>query len=256
MNIFVGTGITENYVDRAHTFMYGINSLKKADAFVITLGFNASEELKSKYSNIKFIYQDINSVKNELTSIKCLQHGAFVDVISNIDGISEKDIILFSDSDVVIQRDFTDEEIATIKSNHANVDIVTVGKNNYNENSLRTEYHSLKPKIPLSDMCRALEFDASDNCYNTGNVIATLEVWRKIRELYVSKFQWIDNAMAVYAKQQFLMSIIFNKYFNVIMMSNELHTHGHWGWQPWMQKAGTGELYVNDTLVMFNHKPL
>lgn len=251
-DIYIATGITDNYYGKAKDFIQSLNNnvSDKIKKVVVTLGFYANIQMKEEFPNIIFIHQDYSTVSDELTEIMCLQHGAFMDVFDKF--VKDDDIIIFSDSDVIIQRDLSLDEIdylyKTFNDNN-------IGCNNNTSNrTLKTEFNELYPKLDYSvvqDYYK--DFDFSEHqVYCTGNVIGNSVAWRKLRNLYKNDIKFIDESFGHYARQQFLMSIIFERDFDFVMTPDTFHSHGCWG-LPAYCKYDNNIVYAHSDILLFKH---
>jgi len=250
MKIYVATGTTFNYLQRAEAFINSMSNLNdNISKIVITLGFKISNEFKDRYPKVQFIFQDINLIQNELTNKNCLQHGAFMDVM---DFVNDDDIIIFSDGDVVIQRDINESEISLLES-FSDIDI-GCNMNNFKARSLESDFLLLQPQVSFSQLKAIFDKYDLDNClgYNTGLVIAKPKAWRKLRMVYKYDYNYIDETCLHYAKQQLLINMICKNYLNIVEIRQTIHTHGHFGLPPFAHYEN-GILKVGEELVLFRH---
>lgn len=250
MNIYVATGTTANYLPKAERFIQSMSKLNgNIKKIVITLGFEVSSFMRNNYPDVNFIFQDINPLVNELTKINCLQHGAFIDVM---DFVNNDDIVIFSDGDVVIQRDITKSEIEYLKT-FKDLDI-GCNMNNYKARSLKADFLLLQPVWTFDELKAAFYRYDLDDClgYNTGNLIARPKAWKLLREVYKGEFFDIDESCKHYAKQQLLINMISKKYLNIVETPQTWHTHGCFGLPPFA-KIENGLLKVGDEIVLFRH---
>lgn len=252
MRKIVCTAITENFIDRAKRLFdtFSIIQTEGYERVVITLDFIASKELKEQYPYIEFKEQYSDLIKDELTHIKCLQHGAFTDVLE----LDDSDIVLFCDADIKIERDFLESEnelISNLKSND-----VIANYNNLSGMLLRDEITKLSITIPFEQIKEIIDIEDFENsiCYNTGFVVANFETWKRLRCMYKPILKKIDKYIQHYAKQQWIMSLVMNKYFNPIIAPQTLHSHCHHDSMRNILTYIDEKLNYNYRVVMFNHK--
>lgn len=255
--IYLCSGITENYYEKAKPFLQSLDNIlvnKNVRKIVLTLDFILPKLDKKLYPSIEFTLVPTTKLKSELTKINCLQHGRFLDYIN--DELSNEDVIIFTDADIFIQRDMTPEEIE--KFSKLSIHTIFVGPNNHQDNSLMGEYKLLEPKVEYEEILNHYEiqhiYRKKYKIYNTGVVAATVFAWQKMLNSYVAGFAFINANMRHYAKQQFLMSIIMQKEFNVEIMPQSIHTHGHFGLVPYATIDNDDTLLFDGKPVLFRHK--
>src|SRR3990172_7824532 len=116
--IFVGSGMNPGYLPKAQGYGYlqGLNKLWTLDGrvqpFCVLLDFGESmiDTLEWEFPNIDFIRMSAAEVRAP-NSNGCLQHGVFIDRLSDELSVCDKDYVFFTDADGRMQRRFTDEEI-------------------------------------------------------------------------------------------------------------------------------------------------
>jgi hypothetical protein len=214
------------------------------------LGFDVSNDFKAKYPKVQFIYQKFESVVSEITDKYCLQHGAFMDVL---DFVNDNDIIIFSDGDVIIQRDINESEINLLETFTDND--IGCNMNNFKARSLESDYNLLQPLVPYSEIKKAFGFIHNFKefiGYNTGLLIGKPKAWRYLRKAYKRYYPYIEKTCLHYAKQQLLINIITQSEMKTIEVPQTIHTHGHFGLPPFA-RYDNGLLKVGDELVLFRH---
>jgi hypothetical protein len=175
----------------------------------------------------------------------CIQHGEFTNYIPG----DPSDVILFTDADLVMQRPFNVEELATLRG--LKTGQVFVGYNAGPQDRLGDEAHRLGLKVPLETLAEWWDLDLP--CFNWGCVAATRETWEAICEIYVENWPIIDAQLHHVAKQQWLLSAITGNYFDHVEMPTSFHAHYHYGmpegceYKNWLVFSG-GEL------ALFQHR--
>jgi hypothetical protein len=169
------------------------------------------------------------------------------------DFVNDNDIIIFSDGDVIIQRDINESEISLMES-FSDIDI-GCNMNNFKARSLESDFNLLQPKVPFSEISKIFGFiyNFKDyDGYNTGLLIGRPKAWNYLRKSYKKYFKFIDKTCLHYAKQQLLINIITQAELNTIEIPQTIHTHGHFGLPPFAHYEN-GLLKVGDELVLFRH---
>jgi len=232
--IYVGTGITENYFAKAQHFYYfdTLNVFGSGEgwgrAFTILLDYSdtAAAEIAVKFQNIKFIRMSSSEVK-AMNPNKCIQHGAFIDKLVTMCNLASDHFVLFTDSDVTVQRKLDPEEFKQLEMGK-----IFVAPNWHDDETLAEELPSLQPRVPLAEFERIFPGYQSMKCFNTGVFGAMPAQWKDIYKKYAELFPLIDPMLTHYAKQQWLLSYILQKHDFPIhdplsSFVKDIHTHGH-----------------------------
>lgn len=249
--IYIGTAITENYIDRAIQYLQSLNKYSdNVKPFCITLGFN-NDKLEKYYPNIMFIYKDIASVSC-LNKNYCIQEGSFINELYD-NGVKDDDTIIFTDADGYIVRNLTDKELFYFNNIE---DKVITSWNAGREETISDEVKNLSPKLTFIDdyLNNVFSINVKElKCYNTGFIATKAYNWKHILKQYNENFTVIDNFIEHYAKQQLLLSIIFQVCFTVEVAPYSIHTHGHYG-KPDAVTIKDNILYEGGEVVYFRHK--
>lgn len=243
--IYLGSGMTKDYFIKSNPFLEGLNNMQNnIKKFVITLGWHIEEAEFDKYKNIEFIYQDIEYLKDELSGFNCVQYGAFVDVLN----CNDDDIILFIDSDIVIQRDFTIDEISYLYSIKENEIAVN---NNESGRTFSEEYLYLEPIKEYQDIKSYFGIN-EEQVYCGGVIASSKNTWQNFRLEYLKEIKYIESCFKHYAKIQFLISIIIQQKFILKVLPKEIHSHGCWQIPEYCTKKD-GIVYADSIPLVFNH---
>lgn len=248
-NIILCTGADDTYLEVPHFKNYldtiSINSNFDKNILVY-LGEN---NIKSKHKNIEVFTVDPKSIKKKNIN-NCIQHGEFLNS-NSFNTISDNDVIVYTDGDIILQRKLKDSEINFLR-NLENDDIF-VGYNASPTDTLYDEYLRLNP-IDI-DYTKYFEEDLKNiKVYNTGVLCMNKKTWLKLKEYYIQDYDQISNLFSHYAKQQWFLCFLFKKYnFNVIEMNYDLHCHPYYGYPPNVYKENNIIKYKGET-ILFNHK--
>lgn len=240
------TGSDEKYIGKIKPYLDSIDVNSNFDSnYLIYLNEhdikldNKIEILKMDPS--KYLYKN---------SINCLQHGEFIKSNGFDDLITDDDVIVFTDGDMILQRNLSEDEL--IKFRNLKHGDVFIGYNESPTDNLLKEYHRL---LPTGYVPSIFKIDLSKiKCYNSGVIGATKSTFKKILNHYGELYSEVDKMLRYYSKQQWLISyIIGTQNFNVIEMGYEMHNHTHY-------KASEGSkinnkiVTYNDQIVLFKHK--
>lgn len=248
MKTYLVTGTTQNYVPKMIPYLKTVDKNSNFDDnLLICVDFKSKLENNSK--NIKTLFLTKEQIKSKSDN-GCIQYGEFLNH-GFFDSVDENDIICFTDGDILMQRPFTREEMKAILS-IGDKDIL-MQANSYIGESLEIEYKKLTPYITYEQLSERLGGIPSNfSVYNSGVIIAKKKAWRILYSEYLKLVNIIDCSFQNYARQQWLISYVSEKYLKPKIMSPAIHTHFHAGplKNSFFQK---NDLYVDNTKVVFSH---
>lgn len=247
--LVLAVGADKNYLSNSHLQNYfkSINQNSNFDKNILV--YLGNESVEKPCDNIEVFCVDPTTIRKPNKN-NCLQHGEFL-LAEGFSECSDSDIIVFTDGDMTLQRSLTDKELEFLKS-FKDGD-VSVGYNDSPTQTLFAESYKLQPK--RSNWTTLFEYNLQNiKCYNTGVLCMNKATWKKLTELYVKTFDWVDNIFDHYAKQQFLISyIIGTKDFNIIEMGYNIHNHTH-APSPHGTTNENGLIKHNGEVVLFKHR--
>lgn len=247
--IFVGTGVTKNYLPKATNYLKSLAAKPRLTAFCVTLDFVASEEMKKIFPHVHFVSMKQADVKTPVSNY-CLQHGDFLDTVSTALNIEENDIVIFTDADLVFQRDISEKEWERFSRYTSST--IGVGWNSDPTDTLRKEFERLDPRVSLQQietMCGDLE----ERVYNTGVMIARPAVWRLLRDNFALEWPSLKNTIGHYAAQQWVLSWLFaKKQLNVDFLDYDIHIHGHHALPKWVT-IRNGQTFYKGQITLIRH---
>lgn len=202
---------------------------------------------------------------------KCIQHGEFARYVTKA---NDEDILIFTDGDIVLQRDFTNQElelIKNLKSNHflANFNLC------YNSNMKQVlsyvgaDIYKLTNFLLNNYISNINELENYKEM-NTGVLIGRKKDFIKLANLYKEKYEELKSIITGFWNQQFLINIIINKYFNYDLLHYNFHTHIHhsiktndgcmpdyingFGVPIPVIKNSNNKYTINNDIILFAHK--
>jgi hypothetical protein len=233
-NIYIATGVTPNYVGRARAFL---NSVSENSQFknVIIIAWNekirkirwidwlaiANLLLEYKQFGIKIINYSKVQEKN---SIFCLQNGEFIKSFNKKE-LKEDPIIIFCDSDIVMQRPFSIEEINKIKS--LNTGEIMLGINENDQELLIDEAIKLGAE---EDFINKIKSDLHGyKAYNTGLLVARSSTYINLIKEFNIEAPRFKNKFKHYAMLQWIICYVIQtrKFFRIVNMDSCFHSHCH-----------------------------
>ena len=247
--IILVTGSDDSYIENQNfkNYLKSINSNSNFDRNILI--YLSDKIISPPYDNIEIYKVDPKSIKSKNPN-NCIQHGEFLNA-SEFDQFQDSDIIFFTDGDITLQRNMTEKEMNLIR-NFVDDDIF-IGYNEHPNQMLFTEAGRL---APYDDEWNDKFNDLNKiKCYNSGVLCMNKKTWKRLCNLYVEKFEWINNIFQHYAKQQFLISyIIGTEKFHVTEMGYDIHNHSIYHLPIGSVKGQDGLLKYNGNIVLFKHK--
>jgi hypothetical protein len=225
-SIFLCTSADSNYF-KTKIFNYCLKSyaentqdIKKYVFLVDTEDF----DVNTYDINKKFIDWNLIKAKN---INKCIQHGEFVNFLPEC---NDDDIIIFTDGDIILQREFSDKEFEMIKNIPKNTFLANF---NYKLNSTLEDIKNpsdMNSKL-LTFLKDNYDIDEDDlKSYkemNTGVLIGRKKDFHKLSLLYEKTFYKIFEIINHFCSQQYLINVLINKYFNYLPLDYTFHSHAH-----------------------------
>lgn len=224
-NVFLCTGADKNYFSKRifnDCLESYSNNTKKVQKYVFLVD-NVDADVNTYGITKKYIpWEDIKA-KN---SNRCIQHGEFVNFFPECD---DEDIIIFTDGDIILQREFSDKELEMIRSLPENTFLANF---NYKLNS---SLEDIKDPATFGRICDFLKsrYDIEPGELknykemNTGVLIGRKKDFKTLSELYAETHQELQSIINHFCYQQYLINVIIGKYFNYIPLDYSFHSHCH-----------------------------
>lgn len=246
MKLILVSACNPGYLWRASIYWLTIQEWSKADE---NRYYACGGNLPTNGGIIDFRYLDPN--KFLAPNPKCsIQHGEFLAQ----DSFDPNDLVIWTDSDMRMQRWFTDEELGVIHSVRQN-DLMLL-KNSHKD--LGYEFESLTPDISWDTFLLLLgESPSISNyrCFNTGVIIARAATYARLFRLYCALELELAPRFAHPASQQWILSYLANKCFNVLPLSPRIHLFEHDYIRTDSNRTSVhdGIVYVDDAPAVFWH---
>jgi hypothetical protein len=247
--LILSVGADDKYLSNPHLKNY---------LWSLSVNSNFDENILSYLgeSNIDSGYQNINVARVPPLSIvknnnnNCIQHGEFLNS-EYFDKFEDNDVIVFTDGDMTLQRKLSQQEMSFLRN--LGDDDVFVGYNQSPYDTLHDEYYRLSP-IDY-DYTKYFDYDLKNiKVYNTGVLCMNKKTWDKLRIKYIEHYDEITNLFGHYAKQQWLICLIFKLYnYNIIEMGYDLHNHTHYAPAEGTTNENGIVKYKNE-IVLFKHR--
>lgn len=250
MNIILATGSDLNYLSKMRPYLKSIESNSNFDKNILV--YVGEDEMELPYKNIQVVSLPIKNIQS-LNSNKCVQHGDFLNSESFNSITNDDDVIIYTDGDIILQRNLSEDEIKFYKS-FKDGDVY-VGYNASPTDTLEDEANRLGKTGILSTNINMGEWKKT-KVYNTGVLAMNKKTWGKLLERYNVLYPSVSPMFFHYAKQQWLISYIIgtDKEFNVIEMGYDVHNHKHYPSPEGTTQDMNGDVYFKNKKVLFKHK--
>lgn len=259
--VYVATCITECYKDLGVPFLRMLSdNVRSAELVCVTYKWDAGyahdpSSLRSQLPRINFRHLG----RHWSESMNMVQHGRWLEAMPFV---RPEDIVVLSDADIDVQRDFSPEEIARLHS--YDDETFGLGWNQgegddcYREAGRITfRYYDGQPW--------GIEYYGGEAglkktpCYNFGVAAARASAWARLRDNYESDCLHYFPFSEHRSRNQFLLNVALHRCrFKVDVLPMTLHCHGHFGPPPGAELKtepdGSRRAYYNGRLVMFRHK--
>jgi hypothetical protein len=245
--IILSTGADTNYLGKIQPYLNSITKNSNFDENILVYLSDEKIELNKEGIEVATLSPSMIKIPN---FNNCIQHGEFLNS-SYFDKFNDDDIIFFTDGDIILQRNLTEEE--QIQYRNFKDGDVYVGYNASPNDTLHDESFRLGMKGKTFP-----EFGVdwkSVKVFNTGVLGMNKKTWLRLIEDYELLFSKVDQMFYHYAKQQWLISFIIGvKEYNIIEMSYDIHNHRHYPSPIGTTQDSNGDVFYNNNKVLFKHK--
>jgi hypothetical protein len=246
--LILSTGSDEGYLFRINNYLESIKSNSNFDENILI--YLSDKKLHNFIGDIKILTINPNQIVSPNQN-NCIQHGEFIKANGFDELINDDDVIFFTDGDMFIQRNLTEDEINYFKS-FKDGDVY-VGYNASIDDTLKDEYHRLGPTNIIPEI---FNVDMTKyKIYNTGVLGMNKRTWTKLCNYYNERYSQINMMFTHYAKQQWLICFIIGTMdFNIIEMGYDIHNHTHYATPKGTTIDEDGVLRFENKVVLFKHK--
>lgn len=211
-------------------------------------------------------WKEINSKNTN----KCIQHGEFA---RYLDFLDDDDKIIFTDGDILLQREFNQEELNLVQNLKENTFLANFNLHQ-NSNMLEVLFHlGCQPSQAQDFVQTNFSTSQSDLLFfkemNTGVLVGSKKDFISLSEIYAQHYDELKKIVPGFWNQQFLINMVINKFFNYHPIGYEIHGHIHHSIptitgcvpdikrnmgvpSPITQKEG--KYMINDKVILFAHK--
>ncbi len=255
--IYLIAGFNIAYLEKAESYLRTMNHSSQVNNVIVTLDFDAGTPFKKKYGSIQFVKILSSQVKSPNANT-CMQHGGFLEAL---DFVNDDAIIIFTDTDIQIQRPFAESELQMLNS--CEDGDIFVNFNMEEECILLDDAMTLDPNVTANELTRRYPELATFKSYNTGVIVANHKTYKQFYQRYNQYWPDFSPLLGAYVKQQVLLCYIIQKYFNLRVLPYAIHSHANSppikacsskriGYVGENGEAGF-KLCVGSDVVVFNH---
>jgi len=250
MKIILTTQLTENYYEKSKPLFDSIKHNWKSLFFPIFIDFFPEMDIPHFFAETKNVKTYRKDYPANRKNYVCLQAGEFLDFMPN-SLIDDNDVIIQIDSDTIMQRPFTDEEIMQIIPGRNEI-ISVLSSNPPPTLEAVSNYGCFHKKHDNQQMKALWDTTWQNEKEFTGSIlIARKATFRMLRDLYIMHFGELTRTFDHHAAGQWLINYIAHEYFDVKIISSVFQC------ADWYKKFNTGEkdgkLTYEGKTVIFNH---
>ena len=240
--IRIVTGCNEGYYPRMAGWLDSLAAVGNIPYTLVKVGW---DQPSGRQIDEVCLPRNLNNGAPSTT--ESIQHGSFLQVV---DG-PEDELVIYCDGDMVLQRPFTADERGWLEDFGPRT--VSAGPNRYRE-SMQDELDLLQVLVSMDELLGRFP-GAIDEwlMLNVGVVAMRRAAWRELYQAYMERWESVTQAMSHQARQQWLICyLIYALGMELRIMPYAMHSHGHFGPHPEVEKHGE-DVVVNGKLAAIRH---
>lgn len=222
--IRIVTGCNERYFRKMDRWLDSLENQSNVPFTLIKVGWE--QESGRKGEELVLRHKENYGAPD---TTECIQHGSFLKVI---DGHNDE-LLMYCDGDMVMQRPFTEAELAWLNSFWA--DTFSAGWNQPDE-SLIDCTRLIMPKVEMDEIWERFpgKLDKWPSL-NVGVLVMRRSAWEKVYAAYMERWELACDTFEHQARQQWLICFtLFALELDFRLMPYTMHVHGHFGIKPGM----------------------
>jgi hypothetical protein len=145
-----------------------------------------------------------------------MQHGGFLEVLKDLD---DDAIIIYTDTDIKIQRPFNKSEIQLLNSCLDEEFIL----NEQAANNLFEDIKNLQPKITPQEILESFPETKDYKVFNTGVLVTKHKTYKSLYLKYNDYWHLVEPMFNSYVKQQWLITYVIQKHYNTRLLPYTIH---------------------------------
>jgi len=219
--IYLIAGFNRAYLEKSETYLATMNDNSKVNNVIMTLDFDIPSSYKERFGSIRFIKIKSPQIKSPNLNT-CMQHGGFLEVV---DFINDDSTIIFTDTDIVIQRPFNESELNLLRD--CKDGDVFVNLNMSEEQTLLKDTEISPPNIEITELTKRYPEISTFKSYNTGVICTNCRTYKQLYEKYNQYWPAFSPLFDAHIKQQFLLAYIIQKHFNLRSLPYTIHSQAN-----------------------------
>lgn len=241
----LATGVTPNYLPRATRFLESLGQYHSVHTTLFAVNFTSPPSVSVDHVQLV----DYSKATVQLPKFM-LQHGGFTQFTPA--GWAEDDVIIFTDADAYLQRNFTPAELESMLAVGENE--MQVGYNRPNDRqTLQHEATCIFPKRSMEEIYRIFPGTDQMECRNFGFVVGRLSAWRELFRRTVALEPNCEACFGNPARVQFMACYALQQPgMRITELSPLIHAHGHIGLKHGLENRG-GVWHQDGQVVAFAH---
>ena len=219
--MYLIAGFNRAHLEKSETYLATVNDNSKVNNVIMTLDFDVDSSYKERFSSIRFVKILSSQIKSSNPNT-CMQHGGFLEAL---DFVKDDAVIIFTDTDIKVQRPFNESELQMLTSCEDGQ--VFVNFNTSEEDTLLYETTILIPNITTDELTRRYPEFATFKSYNTGIIVANCKTYKQLYQKYNQYWPDFSPILDAYVKQQILLSYIIQKCFQLRVLPYTIHSQAN-----------------------------
>ena len=213
---------TEAYWQSVHRHMPPIKNLLNFDGDTMMLDGHIARTRMFRITDLLMFENDIERPKNRC---KSLQAGEF---LKRLRPLEDRDIIIFTDADMVMQRPFERREIEEFVF-CTEPDTVWLAVNGEPGDTLRHEAELLEPDVEDWIVDKLFPGWREIPVWNCGVIVARAATYARLRDMALALMPAAETCFRHYAVIQWVICYCVGRWLKHALLPRTIHAHGHFG---------------------------
>lgn len=247
MEITLATAANSRYLGHIRPYLESLSRLTGVRVHLVCVGCKPPDYLAEMphITPAELSREDNEGAPPETESP---QHGAWLRAVAG----APDDVCIFTDGDMIVQRDFTQAERARLMDLPPGVILATY--NSGPTETLAVEGARLFPRMGHYERINAWPGYIERPCYNIGVLVGRRATLQALYYEYMPHWVRACETFGHAARQQWLVCWTAAKMgLRVDIQPYSFHANGHYGIPPGVNYRN-GSLYAGDEMVLFRHK--
>jgi hypothetical protein len=219
--IYLVAGFNKVYLEKAEPYLMTMNQNSSVNNVIVTLDFDIDPSCQKKFRSIRFVKILSSQIKSPNPNA-CMQHGGFLEAL---DFLKDDVIIIFTDTDIKIQRPFDESELQMLNS--CEDGDVFVNFNMEEDCILLNDAMTLDPNVTINELMKRYPEFSTFKSYNTGVIITSHKTYKQLYQKYNQYWPDFSPLFGAYVKQQVLLCYIIQKHFNLRVLPYTIHSQAN-----------------------------